>query len=427
MTEKLLDDCFLHDKDRLTHSEALAILRQRVTPIAAKEKILLDKAAGRILAEDVRATRPIPGHTNAAVDGYAFAFADYDSENGSRFPISTRIAAGHSAETSLKKKTAARIFTGAQLPDGTDTVVMQEDTETSDEGGEAWVKIPPGLRSGANRRLAGEDVAKGEILAKQGNRLRPQDLAAIASTGIDQVTCYEPLRVALLSTGDEIIRPGQDLRAGQVYDANAPMLQALIAATGADCMDIGVLPDTEEAVFDALKFAGEKFDALITSGGASRGEEDYIVKTLDRIGSLHMWQIAVKPGRPMSFGQIGDCVVTGLPGNPVAVFVCFLLYVQPLLIRLSGGHWPEPLRFRVKAGFSVKNKKADRREFWRGFLEKNSQGENFAQKFPRDGSGLISSLRAATGLIEVAEDVTGIEVGDEVDFIPLSEFGIFPK
>lgn len=424
MTRKLRDDCFLHDSERLTHAEAVSILRERVTPTVSIEQLALDRTPGRILAEEVIAPRDIPAHTNAAVDGYAFAFSAYDPDNGSTLKVSARAAAGHAVTDPIAKGSAARIFTGAAMPEGTDSVVMQEDTETQTRDGEIWATIPGGLKPGANCRLAGEDVKKGKAILKAGIRLRPQDTASAAAAGKAKLACFNRVRVGVFSTGDEVIRPGAKLEPGQVYDANAPMLRGLIEAAGAECIDLGVLPDKMDAVLESLKDAAAKYEVLITSGGASRGEEDHVVNAIDKLGALRMWQIAIKPGRPMAFGQIGDCVLMGLPGNPVAVFVCFLLYVQPVLVRLGGGNWPEPVRFPLKAAFSIPKKKAGRREFWRGCLQHDAAGGLVAAKFERDGSGLITGLREADGLIEVGEDVTEIREGDEIAFIPFAEFGI---
>lgn len=424
MNKKLKDDCFLHDEDRLTHHEALAILRERIEPVTTIERVDTDQAPGRVLAENITAPRDIPAHTNAAVDGYAFAYADYDSEAGTRFKVSGRAAAGHQADAEVAPGTAVRIFTGASVPDALDTIVMQEDTTTEEEDDTSWVTIPGGLKHGANRRLAGEDVREGDVMLRAGCRLRPQDAAAAASAGKGSLACYERLRVAVYSTGDEVIRAGQKLAPGQVYDANAPMLHGLIEACGAEIVDLGVLPDHRAAVAASLQAAAEVYDVVLTSGGASRGEEDHIIESVDELGKLHMWQIAVKPGRPMAFGQIGDSVFLGLPGNPVAVFVCFLLYVRPVLIRLAGGNWPEPTRYPLGAAFSVPKKKTGRREFWRGFLTASDNGMLMAGKFPRDGSGLITGLCEADGLIEISEDTESISEGEAVAFIPFSEFGI---
>jgi molybdopterin molybdotransferase len=229
--------------------------------------------------------------------------------------------------------------------------------------------------------------------------------------------------VAIVSTGDEVLRPGAAFSEGQVYDANAPMLAALIASAGALPTDLGVLPDDPGEIRRTLAEAAQGFDAVILSGGASRGEEDHVVAALDALGRRHLWQLAIKPGRPMSFGQVGDCVVLGLPGNPVAVFVCFLLYVWPLLRRMGGADWPEPKRYRLPALFAFPGRKVGRREFWRGILRETPHGLG-VDKFARDGSGLISGLRAADGLIDIPEDVAEVRPGDVVAFIPFSEFGI---
>ena len=415
---RLIDDCFIHDKDRLRHAEVLKILSERVTPIADIEQVQLADAADRILAETVTAPRNIPDFTNAAVDGYAFAASSLTAGE-TPLEIALRIQAGTKIEGRLAAGQAARIFTGAAMPDGSDTCIMQEDAQVDGNN----VIIPAGVKPGINVRAAGEDVKAGEAVVSAGSRLRPQELAAIASTGTPKVATYKPLAIALISTGDEIIRPGNDIAKGQVYDSNHHMLRGLLASTGANVTDLGILPDDAGVVEDAIRKASEAFDVIITTGGASRGEADYIVETIEKLGSLHAWQIAIKPGRPLAFGQIGDTVFLGLPGNPVAVFVCFLLYAIPLFTRLQGGNWPTPQHFPLPSDFDMPRLKADRREFWRGWVENTDNGP-VLKKFTRDGSGLISGLTQATGLIEVAEDVTSVRKGDILNFIPFTEFGL---
>jgi molybdopterin molybdotransferase len=424
MKAKLLDDCFLHDRDRLLHKEALAILKERVRPIVETETVRLADALGRIAAGPVLAPRPIPAHTNAAVDGYAFAYSDYDPVRGSQLKIGGRAAAGHALNHPIDANEAARIFTGATMPDGADTVIMQEDVTLTSSGADRFAAFPPGLKFGANRRQAGEDVQAGDVVLSAGERLRPQDVAAIAAAGFGKVECFARLKIAIISSGDEVIRAGDPFEPGKVYDSNAPMLVALAKLAGAECEDLGVMPDDADAVAQQLRNAAERFDVLVTTGGASRGEEDHVVKTLDALGKLRMWQLAIKPGRPMAFGQIGDCVVLGLPGNPVAVFVCFLLYAYPLIAALGGGRWREPRRFRLPAAFSLGKRKTGRREFWRGRIAEGADGELTVAKFERDGSGLITSLRESDGLIEIPEDVAAVSIGDPVNFIPYAEFGI---
>ena len=420
-SRRLLDDCFLHDRDRLRHDDALAILRDRVSATVGHETLDLAAAAGRILADPVRAGQNVPLADNSAVDGYAFAQADH-GRTGGRFPVSARIPAGHPSPASLAPGTAARIFTGAVMPAGADTVAMQEDCDLDEDG--HLVRIPPGLKPGANRRRAGEDLKAGDVLVAPGTRLRPQDIAAIASTGTPRVNVFRPVRIALVSTGDEIRRPGDPLPDGGVYDSNHYLLSGLLAGFGVEIDDLGILPDDAAHLRRTLERAAGEHDAVISTGGASRGEEDHLVEAIDALGTRHMWQLAIKPGRPMNFGQIGDCVTLGLPGNPVAAMICCLLYVRPVLSVLGGGAFLAPRRFQVPAAFSVEKKKPDRREFYRGILACDDAGRTIVRKFARDGSGLITSLREADGLIEIAEETVRIEEGEPVDFISFAEFGI---
>lgn len=420
---RLLDDCFLTDSQRLRHDAALAILRERVRRVAEAETVPLAAAGGRILAETVTSPRAVPAADNSAVDGYAFAAADF-ARCGGRFPVAERVAAGHPSAVSHRPGSAVRIFTGALMPEGADTVAMQEDCRLETADGATIVIVPPGLKAGANRRKAGEDLAAGAAVAAPGIRLRPQEVAAIASTGRETVAVYRRLKVAVVSGGDELVRPGAALEPGQVYDSNRFLLGALLDTVGAEVSDLGILPDDAASVRTALCTAAATHDAVLTTGGASRGEEDHLAEALGAVGRRHLWQLAVKPGRPMSFGQMGDCVVLALPGNPVAAFVCFLLYARPMLTALGGGDWPEPPRFPLPADFEIGRKKPDRREFLRGTLATGDDGRLWVRKFPRDGSGLITSLRAADGLIELGEAVTEVRRGEPVAFLPFSGFGL---
>jgi len=421
--KRLLDDCFLHDRDRLRHREALEILKNQITSVAGIETVSLKVALERVLAEDITAPRNVPLADNSAVDGYAFRQSDFD-EAGGFFRLEQRVAAGHAANAALGPWGAARIFTGAVMPPGADTVAMQEDCETHEQDGQNFVIVPQGLKKGANCRLAGEDVAEGSTLLSAGQRLRPQDIAAIASTGKADVNVYSRLKVALVSTGDELRRPGNLITVGDVYDSNHFLLEGLCDTLPLEISDLGILKDDAELVETTLKEAAGTHDVILTTGGASRGEEDHILAALDRLGNRHMWQLAIKPGRPMMFGTIGDCVFLGLPGNPVAAMVCFLLYARPVMSVLGGGPFDEPQGFEVPAAFEVPKKKADRREFYRASLQPGADGKSAAHKFSRDGSGLITGLREADGLVEIPEDVTSVNRGDLVTFLPFSSFGI---
>lgn len=418
---RALDDCFLHDSDRLRHEECIERITGQLGPVVPTLRQPLERAHGHYLAETITAGRDVPLHTNSAVDGFAFAHADLAA--GPRpLPVAGRIAAGDRAPPPLRAGTAVRIFTGAILPEGADTVAMQEDCALAEDG--RTVTLPEKLGAGANVRRAGEDVKAGEVVLSPGTLLRPQDIAAIASLGHAEIGIFAPLRLGLLSSGNELVEPGRALREGEVFDSNRLMLAALASTLPATVTDCGVLPDRGDDVRSRLSEAAARNDLVIATGGASRGEEDHMVRAIDQLGTLHFWQIAVKPGRPMAMGRIGDCVVIGLPGNPVAAFVCFVLYCRPAMTVLGGGEWREPARFMVPAGFSIAGKKAGRREFWRGWLETDRDGRTVVRKFGRDGSGLISGLRKATGLIEVPEAVTRISEGDPVSFIPFESLGI---
>ena len=373
------------------------------------------------------AIAPIPAFSNSAVDGYSFFGTPNINTQGATLPIVGRAAAGRPLLTSVPPHAAVRIFTGAMMPAGLDTVVMQEDTEIPNDNDQS-IRIPKGLKTGANVRRAGEDVAAGEVVFERGHRVRPQDLAALASLGLATIACYRQLKVAIVSTGDEIRPTGSGpLMPGQVYDANAPMMAALAALAGAEIHNLGIWPDSRAVIVDKLREAAAIYDVILTSGGASQGDEDHMASALGEIGTRHLWQIAIKPGRPMMFGQIKtgarETVVVGLPGNPVAVFVCFLMYVTPLLRALGGLTWPEPRRFQLPAAFDFIGRKPGRREFWRARIVKTEAGM-VAEKFTRDGSGLISGLRWSDGLIDIPEHHGDIQKGDLVAFIPYSEFGI---
>ena len=418
------NDCFVSDERRLGHDEALAFIRASAAPAVGTEQVPLEGAVGRIVAETILSPVPVPRHTNAAVDGFAFAFGDYDNAAGSTLSERGRAAAGHAMKGSLAQGSCARIFTGAVIPANADTVAMQEDCRP--QGGEVY--IPPGLKKWANVRQAGEDLAQFAKLFDPGDLLRAQDLAAMASIGMADIRCFGRLRVGVVASGDEIVPADASAASiGHVHDANTPMLKALLRSTGADVHSLGIWPDNAELIKQKLTNACATYDLVITTGGASRGDEDHMANALTALGTRHFWQIAVKPGRPMMFGQVpaGDrtCTIAGLPGNPVAVFICTLMYVFPLIRQMSGGKWHEPRRYALPAAFSFTNRKKGRREFWRGTLVETAAGLQ-VQKFNRDGSGLITGLRAADGLVDIREAAGDVAAGDPVDFIPLTEFGI---
>ena len=413
---QLSDDCFAFGGTLMPAAEALARIRDMNLPLPATETVPLKEAAGRILAAPLVASLDVPAHDNAAVDGYAVFFADLAGDAPVSLPVTGRAAAGHPLGRAGARGEAIRIFTGAPMPDGPDTVLMQEDCRES----EGSVSLPPGIKRGANRRRRGEDVRAGATALEAGTRLRPQEVALAAALGRTELTLYRKLRVALISTGDEVREPGSDLPPGAIYDANRYALMALLGRLGCEVRDFGIVPDRAEAVRDALGDAARGHDLVVTSGGMSTGEEDHVKAAVEAQGSLYFWRLAIRPGRPVALGQLGGVPFIGLPGNPVAVMVTFLLLARPLILRLAGAREVAPTLYRVTSGFAYAKKKS-RAEYLRARLERGADGGLTAQKFPRDGAGIISSLVAADGLVALAEGVGEIAPGMDVDFLPFSE------
>lgn len=413
---QLADDCFAFGGPLLPMAEARRLLAERVHPVAESERTPLAEALGRVLAADLVATRAVPPHDNAAVDGYAVFHADLKPDAETRLPVAGRAAAGHPLERPAQRGEAIRIFTGAPMPEGPDTVMMQEDCRL--EG--SHVVIHPGIRRGANRRLAGEDIQPGATVLARGRRLRPVDLGLAASLGETHLTVARPLRAALFSTGDEIAEPGSTLPAGAVYDANRFSVAALLRAQGVAVTDLGILPDRREAIAEALAAASQAHDLIVTSGGVSEGEEDHVKAAITGQGQLHLWRLAIKPGRPVALGQVRRTAFVGLPGNPAAAVVTFVALVRPLLQLLAGETPREPLGFPVASGFAYK-KKPDRQEWLRVFLERQADGGWIARKFPREGAGILTSLSETQGFAPLDEAVTQVQPGDNLTFIPYAE------
>ena len=413
---QLSNDCFAFGGDLLTTTAALELLAERVSPVTEIERVALGEALDRVLAEDLVAEVSVPSHDNSAVDGYAVRFDDLNAEAETRLAVLGRTAAGHPLGRALGPAEAVRIFTGAVMPEGADTVFMQEDV--SEDGDH--VVLPPGLKRGANRRHAGEDVAAGATVLGRGHRLRPQDVGLAASVGRTELVVHRRLRVAVFSTGDEVREPGEPLPPGAIYDANRYLLMSLLRSLAGPVTDLGILRDEADEVRAALETAADDHDLLITSGGVSVGEEDHIKAAVEALGSLYLWRLAIKPGRPIALGQVKAVPFVGLPGNPVAAMVTFLRFARPLILRLGGCTQVEPVLYRVRAEFSH-SKKANRREWVRARLETGGDGALVARKFARQGAGILSSLVESDGLVELPEEMTRLRSGTMVDFLPFSE------
>ncbi len=412
---QLSDDCFAFGGTLMSGAEALRLVEERTLPLAERDRVPLVAALHRILAKPVIAPLSVPPHDNSAVDGYAVFYDDLAPDQPTVLPVAGRAAAGHPLGRPARRGEAIRIFTGAPMPDGPDTVFMQEDCV--EESGS--VRLPPGMKRGANRRRAGEDVTAGAAVLEVGRLLRPQEIGLAAALGFTELEVYRRLRVALLSTGDEVREPGTPLPVGAIYDANRYTLHALLEGLGVLVTDLGILPDRRAAIEEALAAAARDHDLIVTSGGMSTGEEDHVKAAVEALGRLHFWRLAIKPGRPVAMGQIGRVPFLGLPGNPVAVMVTFLALARPLILRLAGARATAPRTFAVAAGFSHR-KKRGRREYLRARLEPGAGGW-VARKFPRDGAGILSSMVESDGLVVLDEEVTELAPGASVPFLPFRE------
>ena len=407
---QLSDDCFAFGGSLLGLDAARAMIRAQVGPIDGTERVGLHEADGRVLAMDVTAQVDLPPFDNSAVDGYAVRLAGL--EDGGRLPVVGRLAAGTPSQP-LVEGAAQRIFTGAALPPGADTVFMQEDVRLE----AVHVQLPPGLRRGANTRPRGEDIAKGVMALRAGLRLRPQDLALAAALGVTELTVRRTVRVALFSTGNELVEPGQPVGPAQRFDSNRVLLAAMARRAGAKVTDLGILPDKLDTIIGALRAAAVGHDLILSSGGVSAGEEDHVRSAVEATGRMAFWRLAIKPGRPVAMGVVDGTPFMGLPGNPVAAFVTFAQVARPLISALAGSEASAPPTLLVPAAFAYR-KKAGRREYVRVRLRPNSDGVTAAYKHGVDGAGILTSLTETDGLAELADDVTTVSPGEIVAFLP---------
>lgn len=420
---QLTDDCFAFSGALLPLAEMERLIAERITPVAETERVPLRSARGRVTAGDIKAPVDLPPFDNSAVDGYAVRHGDLAADGDTTLTVSGRLTAGARADRALGPQQAIRIFTGAAMPEGADTVFMQEDVSVDGDR----VTVPKGLALGANRRLAGEDIAAGRIVLPAGTVLEAQHIALLAALGIVDVEVRRRLKVAIFSTGDEVVEPGAVRGGAAIFDANRYLISALLEQLGAVVTDLGILRDDPSELSRALAKAAAWHDLIITSGGVSTGDADYVRTAVEKIGSLVFWRVAIKPGRPVAMGVIraaprkdyaanAGAAFCGLPGNPVAVFVTFVRVVKPLLLRLSGARPQHLLPLPVRSAFAYKKKK-DRREYVRVALRRAADGEIEAVKHPQDGAGILTSLTETDGLLEFPEDVTAIAPGDRIGFL----------
>lgn len=410
---QLSDDCFAVGGPLMSVDEAVGIIRARVSAVSGIEHVALEYADGRILAADIVAPLPLPPFTNSAVDGYAVASGDLTGDGEITLPVSGRIEAGAASTHAIAPRHAVRIFTGAPMPAGADTVFMQEDVRLDDVG---RVVLPPGLKAGANVRPTGEDISAGAIALPKGRRLRPQDIALAAAFGLKTIDVVRRVRVAVFSTGNELVSPAAKRDAAQQFDSNRFMLLAMLRRLACDVSDLGILRDDRDTLAVVLRKAADAHDLILTSGGVSTGEEDHVKSAVESVGSLVLWRMAIKPGRPVAMGIIEGTPFIGLPGNPVASFVTFAHVVRPTIFALYGASQQKLMAMPLRAAFSYR-KKTGRREYVRVHVRANAAGDLEAHKFPREGAGLLSSLVETDGLVELGEDIAQVEPGAIVGFL----------
>ncbi len=401
-------------KGQLTpYNEALDNLLNAARPVSATEPVAVTEALQRVLAAPLLSPVDVPPADNSAMDGYAINSADATDPGVIRLPVSQRIPAGV-VGSPLKPGTAARIFTGAPIPEGADTVIMQEMVTV--DGDEMVFKGP--CEPGRHVRAAAEDIAKGATILETGMRLRAQELGVAASIGYGELNVFRRIKVGVFFTGDELVEPGAPLGPGQIYDSNRYTIVGLLNTLGCEIVDLGIVGDTLEATRKALKAASGSADLVITSGGVSVGEEDYVKIALEELGKLDMWRIKIKPGKPLAFGEVDGTPFLGLPGNPVSVFVTFCLFVSPYIKRLQGMGIKQARSQSIPVAANFEwPRPGKRREFVRARLAQNADGQTVVETYYNQGSGVLASTSWSDGLVMIPEEAT-VTAGELVEYTP---------
>ena len=415
---KLTNNCFSLPRgvNWMPVSEALSKLKKSLQIIAQVEEILVDEANGRILSKSPKAIRSSPPVSNSAVDGYGFAHSSLTPGKQTLKLQKGFSAAGIPFNSKVKPGYAIKIFTGAPLPTGVDTVVLKEDTNFND----LEVAFSSSLRIGSNTRRQGEDINKGKKILEVGSTIRPPDLALLKSVGVNTVSVYKKLKVGILSTGNELVSSfSKNISEFQICDSNKLMLMTLVSNWGFEAIDLGIVQDNKKEVQKRILSASKSVDVILSTGGASASDEDYISKVMNEFGSVTSWRVAIKPGRPIIMGVIHGVPLFGLPGNSVAAFVCAVIFTRPALLFMSGAGWHTPPSFITSSAFS-KKKKQGRREFLRARVDK----QNNVEVYHSEGSGKINSISWANGLVDLSADTTQVSVGDPIKFIPFSGLGV---
>ena len=412
---KKLASCDDHDPNSLNVDQARERILAAVTTVSGIERLALRSALNRVLAQDVFSTIDVPAYTNSAMDGYAVQAGDLPQDGAVTLKVIGTALAGAPLHQTISSGQCVRIMTGAKMPDGADTVIMQEHVERDGD----TIALTAGHKPGQNVRDAGEDLARGGLVFNAGQQLSPADIGMIASMGMAEVNVYRKVRVAFFSTGDELCSIGETLGEGQIYDSNRYTLYGMLTRLGVELLDMGVIPDKRDAIETAFKTAAELADVLITSGGVSVGEADYVKETLEKIGEVNFWKIAMKPGRPLAFGRIDNCHFFGLPGNPVSAMVTFYQFVQPALQRMMGLPSAKPLYLQLTCVSDLR-KAPGRVEFQRGIMETDDNGTLVVRSTGMQGSGMLNSMGKANCFIILPMETARVEAGSEVTVQPFA-------
>ena len=420
MSSKTNVDCCAdgHEGPALKLADALARILAEVQAVEGSETVAVRSALGRVLAADVESRIDVPSHTNSAMDGYAVIGADLPADAETRLDVIGTSAAGRPFGGAVAAGQCVRIMTGAPMPAGADTVVMQENVSRK---GDTAI-IGAGQKPGQHVRQAGEDIAAGSIALRSGTLLMPAQVGILGSLGVGEVSVRRRPRVAFFSTGDELRSVGEPLGDGQIYDSNRYTIHGMLTRLGVEVLDMGIVRDERDAVEQAFARAAALADAVVTSGGVSVGDADYVTEALERAGTVGFWKVAIKPGRPLAFGRIGGALFFGLPGNPNSVMATFYQLVQPALQALAGMPDPSPPLTMPAVSASALRKKPGRTEFQRGVLSRGADGRLVVHKTGHQGSGVLSSMAAANCFIVLPEDAGPVSEGDEVTVQPFAAF-----
>lgn len=403
----------LNSSKLLTIVEAQQLIEGLMQPLQGEETVTLNNALGRTIASDITSPVNVPPHTNSAMDGYAINLSDFLNGGTTLLPIVGKSFAGKPFVGVLKPGECIRIMTGAVLPDGADTVVIQEDVTCEGDA----IRFVDGQKKGQHIRAVADDIAIGDVILTKGKLLRPAELGVLASLGIANIAVVRKLRVAFFSTGDELRNPGESLRTGDIYESNRPVIHGMLMQLGVDAIDMGIVIDNKEDIQKAFKTAAHMADVVITSGGVSVGEADYVKETLEELGEVAFWKLAIKPGKPLAFGRIDDALFFGLPGNPVSVMATFYQIVQPALRRLMGQMINPPVRFSAVCKNDLR-KKPGRVDFQRGFVMADENGQVSVKSAGGQGSHQLSSMSRANCFIVLPQECSGVESGSYVDVEP---------